>query len=206
MKRSLILTATTMILAGGAASAVNLTGTYSLVGNDSCAMSFSQFSGNPPELFGGQYGTPPIRTINGAVQGFGVLNSDGTGTMMVNNSWVVVPYSGNTVPGSRVTIVNPFLKSTYDATIAFTYTVTGDDFTITETSETGFARLFTRDTLTVTGAPTINGTISKNTPPVLQTATGTPAQEVWSFDWAIFYAMWLRTRTFTQLRTSRLSK
>jgi hypothetical protein len=54
--------------------------------------------------------------------------------------------------------------------------------------------------LTVTGVSTVNGTISKNTPPVLQTATGAAAQEVWSFDSATFYAMCLRTRTFTKVQ------
>jgi hypothetical protein len=199
MKRSLMLTAAVaMILAGRAANAANLTGTYSFVGNDNCVLSQSPFS-SEDAVFGGQYGTPLTWTINGSAQGFAVFNGN-TGTMTVNNIWVAIQYLGNSIPGAGLTVVSPFFISTYDATIAFTYTVTGDEFTITETSDNGPAFLFgakTNDGLTVTGAPPVNGTISKNSPPVLQTATGTPAQEVWSFDSATFYAMCLRTRTFT---------
>jgi hypothetical protein len=55
------------------------------------------------------------------------------------------------------------------------------------------------DTLTVMGAPPVNGVIAVGGL-TLQTATGTPAQEIWSFDGATFYAMCLRTRTFIKVK------
>jgi hypothetical protein len=159
-------------------------------------VSFSPFKENAQGL---SLSAPAnVETINGSAQGFAVFNGNGTGTMTVNNTWVVIQYSGIVLPGAGVTAVNPFFISTYEGTIAFTYTVTGDEFTITERSDSGPANTV-GDTLVVTGVPIVNGTISKNSPPVLQTATGTPAQETWSFDSATFYVMCTRTRTLTRV-------
>jgi hypothetical protein len=145
----------------------------------------------------------PVGRSNGTAQGFATFNGTDAGTMMLNSSWVIVAYTGQTIPGiTGVSIVGPFMMSTYEGTIAFTYTVTGDEFTITGSSDSGPANLLgVNDTLSV-GAPTVNGTISNNSPPVLQTATDTPAKETWEFDGATFYAICLRTRTFTKAKAT----
>ena len=197
MKRSLMLTAAAMLLAGGAANADKLKGTWSFVGNDNCVM------GGPfPNNDSGSPAQSTNFVVNGGVQGFAIFNGDGTGTITIGGSWVQARYIANIIPGiGGYTAVDHFSAYTYSATIAFTYTVTGDEFTLTETSNTG--TLSGLGAFTVTGVPTFNGTISENRPPVLQTATGTPAQETWTFGpigLGPLAALCVRTRTLTKVK------
>jgi hypothetical protein len=98
VNRLLMLFAAALLLAGGAANADSLKGTYSSVGNDSCLLSNSPFSpGNI--IYGGEGGTPPAGTLNGSAQGFAMFNGNGGGTITVNSSWVQIGYQGNTLPG-----------------------------------------------------------------------------------------------------------
>jgi hypothetical protein len=114
------------------------------------------------------------------------------------------------ISGTAVAGVDHFSVWTYSSNIMFTYIVMGDEFTLTETSNTG---KFTdgpvgpltgaNGSFTITGAPTVNGTISQNNPPILQTATGTPAQEFWNYGPTVqsapFVVICVRTRTFTKV-------
>jgi hypothetical protein len=182
MKTLLFLTAA--LLAATSAYAANLKGTYSFVGHDSCTL-----TGAGVGAGGG--------TINGTAQGFAIFNGDGTGTITVKSDWVVA--TSNAPPA-----ISTFAPDN----IAFTYTVTGDEFTITETSESGPAtNLFgVNAQLTITSPPPVNGTISQNNPPVLLTATGTPATEAWIFDICANcvsnIVTCLRTRTLTKVNAT----
>src|SRR5258708_1415920 len=97
--------------ATGSFAAANLKGTYSFVGHDSCTLAGSGVSGS----------NGAVGTINGTAQGFATFNGDGTGTITVNYDWVVV-----------TTNAPPAISTFAPGNIAFTYTVTGDEFTITE--------------------------------------------------------------------------
>jgi hypothetical protein len=133
MKRLLILTAAALLLAGGAANADNLGGTYLFVGSDNCTMG-GPFTSDNDSLV-----TPSgtYFTVNGGVQGFAVFSGDRTGTITTGGSWVWARYQANIVPGiGHFTSVDHFSVYTFAGTIAFTYVVTGDEFTITETSDT----------------------------------------------------------------------
>jgi hypothetical protein len=93
MKRSLMLTAAAMLLAGGAANANNLKGTWSFVGNDNCAISNFPFINNDT----GGSARNTYYLMNGGVQGFAVFNGDGTGTITISGSWVQARYYQNNI-------------------------------------------------------------------------------------------------------------
>jgi hypothetical protein len=196
MKRSLMLTAAAMLLVGGTANAQNLKGTWSFVGNDNCVIG-GPFSNNDS----GDPAQAANYVANGGVQGFAVFKGDGTGTITLGAVGIWARYVNNT----GVASVDHFEAYTISNTIMFTYVVTGDEFTLSETSDTGqfTSNQFGRPFLKITGAPTVNGTMSQHSPPVLQTMTGTPASELW--DWGPIgigplAAMCVRTRTYTKVK------
>jgi hypothetical protein len=92
MKRSLMLTAAAILLAGGFANADVLKGTYSFVGSDSCLL-----LGDPPGVAspanGGDY-----YTLNGMAQGFAIFNGDGMGTITAQNNWFMQYYTRYVIP------------------------------------------------------------------------------------------------------------
>jgi hypothetical protein len=200
LKPSLMLTATAMLLAGGTANAHNLIGTYSFVGSDNCVIGGpfpNNDSGNPAQ------GTNYV--ANGGVQGFAVFNGDGTGTITLGAVGIWARDVQNVIPGiGGYTSIDHYEAYTFSNTIAFTYVVTGDEFTLTETSDTG---AFTSNQVksgrfVITGAPTVDGTISQNKPPVLRTMMGRPSPETW--DWGPIgigplAALCVRTRTLTKV-------
>jgi hypothetical protein len=183
----IILTAALLVAfaaSAGDANANNLKGTWSFVGHDTCT------------LTGSGVGVG-VGTINGVAQGFATFNGDGTGVITVRNDWVLVTTASGTL-----------ISSFAPGNIAFTYTVTGDEFTLAETSESGPAtNLFgVNAQLTITNPPPVNGTISNNSPPVLLTATGTPTNESWIFDICANcvsnIVTCLRTRTLTKVNAT----
>jgi hypothetical protein len=203
MKRLLMVTAAGLALITGDANADTIKGTYSLVGNDNCTTGGPFTSDNDSIVM-------PNATYymtNGGVQGFAVFSGDGTGTITIGGSWIQTRYSANVVPGfGQFTSVDHFSVYTYTGTITFTYAVTGDEFTLTETSDTNSWTagpfLNAGATFVITGAPAVNGTIAEGNR-TLQTATGIPAQETWNFGnigLGPLTAICVRTRTFTKVK------
>jgi hypothetical protein len=188
MKTLFFLTAA--LLAATSAHAASLKGTYSFVGTDTCLLTDSS-------------GAQILGTINGTAQGFAVFNGDGTGTINVKNDWLYTAIT--TYPSSfygNITDLAPVM-TTHTADIPITYTVTGDEFTITQGSDIG---QWQNALLTIINAPPVSGTISNNSPPVLLTATATQATEQWIWD-ICANCVWrwvtcLRTRTLTKVNAA----
>jgi hypothetical protein len=203
VNRLLMLTAAALLLAGGVANADNLKGTYSFVGHDDCWLTNNPLIPPPPWLqLNENGGLFSMVMIQGGAQGFATFNGDGTGSMNEGGSWLT--YNDNLngwVPNLRFFSVAPI-----QFTIAFTYAVNGDEFTLTEASRTGLAQSEALPGVSVaTGMPTVNGTISTNGKPILQTFTGTAAQETWRSPACIGYppvgyAVCLRSRTYTKVK------
>jgi len=201
--RTLFLTAALLAVVPAYAQGISLKGTYSFVGNDNCYL-------------GGPFSPPPgISTdaaivLHGGVQGFATCNGNGTGSISETGAWLAMRMAQFLVPDgdvgvAPVTGLSQFEAVPFQFTITFMYTVNGDEFTLTESSDTGSFQsggLLPASVRSITGAPTVNGTISAKTKdPILQTFTGTPAQEFWAFtDGTNAYAACLRSRTYTKVK------
>ncbi len=192
---------TTALLAATSAYANNLKGTWSFVGNDNCFLS------NPAAPGIIAVAEAPV-VLLGGVQGFATFNGNGTGSISETGAWFGMRSQHYIVPDgdvgvAPVTNISQYTMVPFQFTITFMYTVNGDEFTLTESSDAGTFQsigLMPAGVSSITGAPTVNGTISQNSPPVLQTFTGTPAQEFWAFtDGTNAYAACLRSRTYTKV-------
>jgi hypothetical protein len=206
---SLMLTVA-MLLAGGAANADNLKGTYSFVGNDNCFLTSNPLIPPPPALrIDSNNGTFTAILMQGGAQGFATFDGKGTGSISESGSWLSFRTDQGLVPDgdlgfASLTSARQFNMGPFQFTVAFMYTVNGDGFTLTETSRTGNFQtaVVPAGLRSATGMPTVNGTISANKKnPILQTFTGTPAQEFWAFsDGTNAYVACLRSRIYTKVK------
>jgi hypothetical protein len=186
----LLLSAAAAIAISSSAGAVDITGTYAVVGESHCV------SGNV-----GMFN--PAREIPSAaanitatsISGFAVFNSDGTGTTTTVITTVV-----NSAVLGEAWVDAGTVNST------FTYTVTGDEYTLTVTSH---VETFTSGgpnagfTNTVTGEPPLNGIASENSPHVLIDNNSTPTLETWTISNGIIQNAYCSlNRTLTKVKAS----
>jgi hypothetical protein len=188
--KKLLLAGAAVIAITGNAGAVDITGTYAVVGETHCV------STNPNQFNSLREISTAIASITStSIGGFVVFNSDGTGTGTTNSTTVVS---------------NPVLGLAWvDAAttaLAFTYTVTGDEYAITTTSH---VETFTSGgpnvelTNTISNEPVLNGTASQDTPHVLTDYNSTPTLEMWAISNGINQNAYCSThRTLTKVRAS----
>lgn len=169
MKQLLLACATALALTSNA-SAVDITGTYAAVSESHCVVgAVGSFNGSQQNLTGAA-GISAASAME-----FVTFSADGTGTSTFIATATYFDFSGGAQVGGWLDTAN--------GTSTFTYTVTGDEYVRTFTSN---VRTFTSgprngQTQTTTGEPASNGTISGNTPHVLLEYNTQPTVETWTF-------------------------
>jgi hypothetical protein len=171
MKKKLIMlaSAAAIVITCGVANAADISGTYAVVGIDHCVSGAVGSFNNLQQILSG---TSAVGTT--VHSGFATFK-DGMGSATIASTSTLTNFYSGYQTGAWL--------DTSTGTSSFTYTVTGDEYTRTFTSNIGTYTTGARtgQTITITGGEPSNGVISKNTPPVLLETNSQPTMELWTF-------------------------
>lgn len=191
MKR-LLLSAAAAIAISSSAGAVDITGTYAIVGENHCVSGVVGAFNSLQEILSGAAGIGTTR-----VAGFVTFEANGSGSATLTEISTFESFSGGRQVGAWLDTATG--KST------FTYTVTGDEYVRTFTSDVSTFTTGNRtgQTNTITGNAPFNGVASENIPHVLLEANSQPTLQTWMFsNGDVANAFCSAFRTLTKVRAS----